>query len=33
MLVFSVIMITSFVQVVLQAIQRLLSPDRDIIEL
>ncbi|KAK3383910.1 hypothetical protein B0T24DRAFT_67736 [Lasiosphaeria ovina] len=32
-LVFSVIMITSFVQVALQAIQRLASPDREIIEL
>ncbi|KAK4659747.1 hypothetical protein QC762_114040 [Podospora pseudocomata] len=32
-LVFSVIMITSFVQVALEAIQRLLSPDRHIIEL
>jgi cation diffusion facilitator family transporter len=32
-LVFSVIMITSFVQVALEAIARLASPDRDIIEL
>lgn len=32
-LVFSVIMITSFVQVGLQSIQRLMSPDREIVEL
>ena len=32
-LVFSVIMITSFVQVALEAIQRLASPDREIVQL
>jgi Co/Zn/Cd efflux system component len=32
-LVFSVIMITSFVQVALEAIQRLASPNREIVEL
>lgn len=32
-LVFSVIMITSFVQVALEAVQRLASPDRQIVEL
>ncbi|KAK9776889.1 putative Cation efflux protein cytoplasmic domain-containing protein [Seiridium cardinale] len=32
-LVFSVIMITSFVQVGLQSIQRLMSPDREVVEL
>ncbi|KAH6648306.1 cation efflux family protein [Truncatella angustata] len=32
-LVFSVIMVTSFVQVGLQSIQRLMSPDREIVEL
>ncbi|KAI1820793.1 hypothetical protein F4861DRAFT_521733 [Xylaria intraflava] len=32
-LVFSVVMITSFVQILLQSIQRLMSPDREIVEL